>query len=427
MNTAPTVGRHWSHQKLVRNLVNASHSRELDSAAREWSLVRIHASKSWHNCQLCNKKIKTCVTLSNSENGNYLVVGEECHEKLVHLVNHGKVERVSPIRAIKGNLRRYWKRLADRTVVGWLKDEMSAGRLTGEVADIVYTIERLGFAPTTDDADTVIVFYKSTRRFPLENLFRWGELFDFRHSRLLPKTITINQIDRIKKLIAKDKVVREKLEAIRRKLAEKRLFDERVTNVIARMKDLAEKLRLAFGNGVEKALASAEAVEKKVDVISRLVQNTSEVTSFYKVGCKAEKMASATESIHRWNLANPETILSVRSARGRYILVKQDGRWHRITQLECYVEKGVQSVTGVYRAVVLGGDRQCLVKLVEQLESSDVLLELDFTEPSRSKPGFFVAKHRGKIVLPSRNICFPGSYLTFILGDEGRYYRAWIV
>jgi len=341
------------------------------------------------------------------------------------LVSHGKVESVSPIRAMKGNLRRYWRKLADRTVVGWLKDELYAGRLTGEVGDIVYTIERLGFAPTTTDADLVITFYKTTRRFPLENLLRWGELFGFRHSRLLPKMITIDQIDRIKKLLAKDKVIREKLEAIRRKSAEKRLFHERVTNVLARLKDLADKLRVASGNGVEKALVSAEAVEKKAAEISRLAQETN--NTFYDVACNVEKMASATESIHRWNLVNPETILSVRLDRDRYILVKRDGRWRRITQLDCFVEKGVRSVTGVYKAVVLDGERQCLVKLVEQLESSEILLELDFAEPSRTKPGFFVAKYHGKIVLPSRNISCPGSYLVCILGDEGRYYRAWIV
>ncbi|MDO8512013.1 MAG: hypothetical protein Q7S57_01970 [bacterium] len=391
----------------------------------EWDLVRIHASKSWHNCHLCNKRIKVCVTLSNSQNGSYLIVGEECHEKLVHLVSHGKVESVSPIHAMKGNLRRYWRKLADRTVVGWLKEELCAGRLTEEVADIVYTITQLGFAPTTDDADMVIAFYKATRRFPLVNLLRCGELFGFRHSRLLPKMITIDQIERIRELLAKDKVIREKLEAIRRKSAEMQLFHERVTNVLARLKDLADKLRVASGNGVEKALASAEAVEKKAVAISRLVQKTND--AFHDVACNVEEMANTTESIHRWNLVNPETVLSVRSERGRYILVKKDGRWHRITQLECYVERWVKSVTGVYKAVVLHGKHSCLVMLVEQLESSEVLLELDFTEPSRTKSGSFVAKHRGKIVLPSRDICRSGPYLVCLLGDEGKYYRAWIV
>jgi len=161
--------------------------------------------------------------------------------------------------------------------------------------------------------------------------------------------------------------------------------------------------------------------------ISALNYNTQELDSLRQAVQQANNLADRAFGAMQWGLANPETILSVRSIRGRYILVKRDNRWHRIQRIECYVAKGVQSVTGLYKAIVLEGEWQTKVELVEQLDSSEVLLDLDFTEPSRNKPGSFVAKHNVKIVLPSRDVWRSGKYKAFIMGDEGRYYRAWVI
>lgn len=430
--TNSSVGKHWTHQRFVQNLVNASRARELKGAAKEWSLYKLHVSEESQNCQLCNTRINACVTLKNTVNGNFLVLGEECYDKLLVFLRNGKVESSLPYRkAASGKLRTYWKKLIkqlpDRTVVGWLREELDGGQLAGDIAEIVYTITHIGFAPTTSDADNVVSFYKSARKFPIANLLERYALCGFRHLRLLPKTITINQIDRVKKIIAKDKEIKEKHYEAEREIAETKWLLSRIENAIKKLGDLCDKLRNAATNGVTMASTSAVAVEKVIKQISDLAYNDQELDSLRDMVCQAESLAEKTVNTWQWNLSNPEAILSVKTRSTRYILVLRDGRWRCIWRVEGFKVKDIVSTTGIYMAIVLEGLLPVKVKLLEQLDSSGILYELDFNKPSRNMPGAYVAELNGKIVLPSGIVKNPGTYKAFILGDEGRYYRAWVI
>ena len=119
------VGSHWTHMRLVENLLNSSLSRDLSEAANEWGLERLDASEDHHNCQLCNHRIVNYVLLANEINGNKLIVGEDCYDKILRYLEVGKVESTMRSRLSgSSELRQYWrselKKLPDRTVVGWL-------------------------------------------------------------------------------------------------------------------------------------------------------------------------------------------------------------------------------------------------------------------------------------------------------------------
>ena len=155
-----SVGRHKKHQLFAQNLINASRARDLNEAAAEWNFDKIYASRQECNCQLCNTRIKTCVVLKNEVNGNYIVIGEDCYDKFIQFLRIGKVQSALPTRKrVSLRLHLYWVMLLgglqDRTVLGWLLEELSAGRVTGWMADIIYTISCLGFAPTKSRSMTM--------------------------------------------------------------------------------------------------------------------------------------------------------------------------------------------------------------------------------------------------------------------------------
>ena len=107
-----TVGKHWAHQRFAQNLVNASHARDLAAAVQEWCFHKLHASSQQHSCQLCNAHIKVCVTLKNNVNGNFLVLGSDCYDKLLQFLSNGRVESALPNREKRASqLRQHWKKL----------------------------------------------------------------------------------------------------------------------------------------------------------------------------------------------------------------------------------------------------------------------------------------------------------------------------
>jgi len=418
-----TVGKHWAHQRFVQNLINASQARDLADAAKEWSFHKLYVSSEQQGCQLCNTHINVCVTLKNNVNGNFLVLGEDCYDKLLAFLRKGRVESVLPSRETQtGELRRYWKKVADplhnRTVVGWLRTELKSGHIEGDIAEVVYTITRIGFAPTTGDADKVVAFYKATRRFAIDDLIEGPDLWYFRHKRLLP-TITIDQIERVQKMLEKDKALRQVI--FKRKKAEwkRQSAKARVRDAAQEVQNLLDKVRAAAERGVQKADKAVVALKKALADISALEEPARPL--------KAEKIARTAISTWQWYTTDPETILSVKMPGKSYILVNRGNRWNAIWRVERFLAKDVVSMTGLYKAHVIQAGRDTLVRLQEQLESSDILAKFDFTEPSRQVQGTFVAKFNGKIVLSSRGITNPGNYLAFILGDEGRYYRAWVI
>ncbi len=423
-----SVGTHWAHQKFAQNLINASRARDLSDASKEWIYHKIYVSKEWQNCQLCNTRIQNCVVLKNEVNGNYAVLGEDCYDKLLQFLKIGRVESALPSR---GSLRSYWDRLlsklGDRTVLGWLREELAAGRLVGEIASVVYTISRLGFAPTISDADMAIHYYKATRKFKRVALIDVLITRDFRHARFLPEEITIDEIDRVKKIIERDHEVAEHLLEVKQARAEVPRLMLRLEDSIAKLDKIRNSLEAIAKTGVQQAASGASRVKQIQQRMSELLKNGKTLENLKKVAEGAESTVEKQRRICEWEVADPEVILSVKIPFDRYILVKQKDRWEERDVVEARVDKGVVSKTGLYNAVVLGTDASARILLKEELDSSKTIVIVDFNEPSHSRAGTFVGSHHGKIVLPSDPVQTPGKYLVFLTSEEGKYYRAWVI
>jgi len=273
-----SVDTHWAHQRFVKNLINASRGRDLKEAACEWTFERIDAEEGGH-CQLCNRKIVNYVLLRNRTNNNRLVIGEDCYDKLIHFLEAGRVESTLPTRdSHSGELRDYWRgelrKLSDRTVVGWLREELASDRVPAEIRPLVYTITRLGFAPTKSDADQVIKYYKATRKFSIGVLIGFDALRFFRHKKFMPAEITIDNVDRVKAIIERDAEVGMRLE----RASEARLlasyWSKQRDIIIRRLSGCKEKMAAAVQSGVisgEDATESLSRLERSVNNLCPLV------------------------------------------------------------------------------------------------------------------------------------------------------------
>ena len=219
LSNGGSVGEHWRHTQFVENLLAASHARDLAEAASEWQLERVDVYDKLTECNLCGTHMKRHVVLANTSNDARLIIGEDCYDKLVQYLDVGKVTSALPKREKHTHtLRDYWKgklrELADETVLGWLLAELAEGRLPENIRLIVCTIKRLGFAPTTKDADTVVAFYKSARTFERKLLIPDNDLLWFSGRSRIPNLITIDQAILIRSLIMKDQELRQAAQAV---------------------------------------------------------------------------------------------------------------------------------------------------------------------------------------------------------------------
>ncbi len=430
--TTTTVASHWMHHRFVNNLVNASHDRDLHGAAKEWKFFRLHAAREMQSCQLCNTRIVNCVTLQNTENGNYLVLGENCYDKLLSYLRSGRVKSTLPSRdAQTRKLRRHWKvllkNLKDRTVVGWFREELQAGRLPADITEIVYTISRIGLAPTTGDADRVIAFYKATRRFPIEALLAWYELRDFSHRKLLPTSITIEQIDRVQAIITRGRKLIDQLRRLKWQSSERERWTRLIKVSIDRLNIMHMQLTNAAELGIERATAPIPSLTKVIDQLKAFNPETYDLESLERVALKFNRVAERTIVRYQWYLKNPETILVVLEYGRRYVLAKRHNHWQRLKPIDISYQTGIDHETGLYSAVVLDDQSPVKVQLIERWEANEAFKEVDFSVPSKKIPGTYVAMMNGKVVLPSASIRTPGTYFAFIMNDAGRYYRAWVL
>lgn len=199
LSTVASFGKHHIHRKFVENLLCASHERQASLAAAEWYTIK--TTDEIDRCHLCNTRIQHGVVLRNNENGNVMVIGQICHEKLALLIvtNHVK----SP-RAFTGGrnktLRRYTKNHLDETVLGWFEEESKAGRLPTVVSGILEIVKTFGFAPSKEAVDEMVRYYCQNRQFPIRVLIG-RDLTRFPHPGLLPNTISINQGDQMLRII----------------------------------------------------------------------------------------------------------------------------------------------------------------------------------------------------------------------------------
>lgn len=430
--TTTTVSAHWTHHRFVQNLVNASRHRDLHEAAKEWRFSSLQASKDPLQCQLCNTRINKCVTLHNTANGNYLVLGENCYDKLLAFLRSGRVKSTLPSRdAQTQKLRRHWKgllrRLKDRTVVGWFRDELQAGRLPDDIAAIAYTITRIGLAPTTEDADTVIAYYKATRRFTIEALLGRNSLNNFPHRGLLPTGITINSIERVEAILDRGRLLNTTRSQRRWEVYERDQFKIRFATSISTLTALRNKLQAASQAGTNRAAEAVATVEQQISELTTTDYAALDMRSLREAGWKIEVEARKMAHELEWHVKDPETILVVKQYRRQYVLAKRNNRWQRLTIANDSIFWRLPFGAKKYTAVVLEHQAWASIKLIEQAADGETLIVLNFTVPSKNVPGTYIAMQNGKVVLPSRPIRTPDAYKAFIMNDAGKYYRAWVL
>lgn len=429
------------HLKFAENLVNASHGRELGEAAREWTLHKIDKTELNLRCNLCNQTISHFVVLWNQKNNNRLVIGHDCYDKLVRYLADGQIKSDLPDRKnYTRGLRKYWKgKLPDKTVLGWLLEELNAKRLPEEIAALVRVIELLGFAPTYEDADRVVAYYCSTRKFNVGVLISYARICGFRFMRLVPKVVTIDQATRIEKLIDRDNQQRERL---RRKEMEQIRRQEWAVwreQIFQKLTELNIKAIKAVAEGVEEASSALrllnahratiestcpEVFERSLDEMSSVMNDTFSLLRDFELK-------------HRWSFFPVVEVLAVRQTRrllwgacadDSYVLMKSDGRWKTMSNLPIRVKtesslEGGGWKQGMYKAKFDGMN----VLLLEKLDSAGKIVEVFFNIKSRRNDGSFVGRYERKIVLPSRPVRRSRKYSVFLLNDEGKYYRAWVL
>ena len=236
--TTPSAHTHWAHERFEKNFVTASGDQPIASAARQWRVEAVDKVKVKDpvlNCNVCSIRILNFVILKNGANGNRLVIGHDCYAKFLHFLESGKIKSAFPkLDDHVVTLRSYSRKALDRTMRGWFFEMLDAGRLPEKIAAIVESLRAIGFAPSTDAADGLVDYYKSTRRFPLEVLIpelkrtrlgfglRDAYTGDFRYRNMLPARITIDQIDRVKALLGRQKALAHYFEEVEERAEEAR-------------------------------------------------------------------------------------------------------------------------------------------------------------------------------------------------------------
>ncbi len=434
------VASHWIHQKFADNLINASHSRDLSEAAREWQyqgafdfdwFLRIGKAQNSQSedlrCQFCNTRMKNYVILGNKKNGNRLLIGNDCYDKLETFLANGKIESALPQRkTYVKEARAYWKKVViDKTFLGWFEIQNSESKLPEAIAELFLLVQRLGYAPTTQQADEIVEYYKFTRTFCPQVLLSHSFL-DFSHKNLIKGDITIAQSERLKLLIDADAKLHRQFAANRRADENWRYYKQDLTRICERVNSDIKAARLHNIEVDEKQAAIFADITQRIKQLPELRPRDFPQDRAYK------KLRNSLEGWKIWAdpLGKPqEKVILLPPDPGqvppfghRRYLRNELGRWksHRFV-----AEKlPEQTEPTMFLARVYWVECNLRMRLDSEVPAD--FPEIDFFTKSRNYPGEFVGKFRDKIVLPQRKITKPGKYRVFLMNDQGTYYRAWV-
>ncbi|MBI2644912.1 hypothetical protein HYW94_01900 [Candidatus Uhrbacteria bacterium] len=206
----PSVGDHWMHERFTKNLLNASHARELKEAVAEWALVRSCSTAIFFHCHFCNTPIKFFGVIENSVTQNEMIIGWDCYEKMhAFLTTHRIAGKLSDRKKFERDIQNHWKKIidthgGDETFLGWFRDQLIAGKLPEDISSILRTITRFQCAPTYREADCLVEYYMDTRKLPASVLL--GHLLMHHpHVKLIPAMLTIHEAHRIAGPLAKNR------------------------------------------------------------------------------------------------------------------------------------------------------------------------------------------------------------------------------
>ena len=204
---------HHVHRAFMLNMSRAA-GKPFEESAKDWRVEQIARSRDGLHCQVCNTRLNDYIILVNAKNRNRVIIGCDCYDKLIRYLFTGNVESGLKDRgALVKELKDRTKAVFDETVMGWLTKELAEGRVEADLRPTIESIRDFGFAPNLDDANRLVDFYTSHRKFFIERLV--PECRTFRLRWWLPSHITINQVDRVKDIIYRS----NQIDALRAKRA----------------------------------------------------------------------------------------------------------------------------------------------------------------------------------------------------------------
>lgn len=164
---------HYKNIDFAENLVAASGGKTLEEAAPLWRFSHFGAEKSaFKHCQLCHSRMKLWLAIRNTANGVVLFIGHDCYDKLVSYLATKKLESVSlgSRKQYISTIKKYCKQNITESFLAWFGEQAAPEELT----ETLKFIEKFGYAPTLEAAEALVLFYKTTRRFSLEELLGYS-------------------------------------------------------------------------------------------------------------------------------------------------------------------------------------------------------------------------------------------------------------
>lgn len=160
---------HNKNVNFTENLVAASGGKILEEAAPLWRFSHFGAEKTgFRHCQLCHSRMKLWLAIRNTSNGVVLFIGHDCYDKLVAFLATKKLESLSlgSRKQYISKIKKYCKQNINESFLAWFGEQTAPK----ELQETIKFIEKFGYAPTLEAAEALVLFYKTTRRFPLDEL-----------------------------------------------------------------------------------------------------------------------------------------------------------------------------------------------------------------------------------------------------------------
>lgn len=161
----------YKDNHFAQNLVAASACKTLKNAAAQWHFSHFGEEDGYTHCQLCHSRMKLWVAIKNQANGVVLFIGHDCYDKLIAYLETEKLESVSlgSRKQYLLKVKRYCKEHITESFIAWCEGQ----KIPEEFKEALAFIKKRGYASTLEVAESLVRFYKETRRFSL------GDLLDY--------------------------------------------------------------------------------------------------------------------------------------------------------------------------------------------------------------------------------------------------------
>lgn len=382
--------------------------KDFKESAGDWILETISRSPEEIHCHACNTGIRDYVVVRNKENGNRLILGTVCYDKLLQFLQTANVS--SPLQSRKEHIR-LLKQKTDReigqTVMKWLEAENVAGHVPQHLSLAVVHMTNFGYAPSIELADAMVEFYKANRKVFVERFII--EARTFRHRKLLPNYTVLANIDRIRAII-------KKCAEVDRSMNEKH------------MKALAERIRL-HGQIVKlRELSGRFRQEALNDELSLLIEELTALTKIKTAYTFLRKVSGVIDEAKKWYNNNHFLIWSelvvYRAPNG--LFYTEDLRlqvWREVRHLEVVGGESI-SKPGVY---VGFANFDAGVLRVTAKPADDYGFPIArFDKPHKGIQGAFVGRLKHSLVMPVFPVQSVGLYVFLPVEVKPTVIRAFV-